>query len=132
MSSKSKVQAEPGSQVVFEALKSLQIEIRRIRSLAKEIAAAYVSKLEAQAEQIAGRLGEATAVDAGAVAIILRKIRDLNVKPHKGRRKDLRKLEDLLVVLGMAVDQLVDGAEKPADAPASGKSKNKKRRKSRA
>ncbi len=118
------VSSEPGSLAAFEALKSLQLELRRMRSLAKEIAAAYVSKLEARAEQMAARLSEATAVDAGAIGIVLKKIRDLNVKPHKGRRKDLRKLEDLLELIQADVEALADGAEKSVP----GESNEKKRR----
>ena len=127
-SSRRPVSSEPGSLAAFEALKSLQLELRRMRSLAKEIAAAYVSKLEARAEQMAARLGEVTAIDAGAIGIVLKKIRDLNVKPHKGRRKDLRKLEELLEAIQADVDGLVDGAEKPAP----GGSNEKKRRPQRA
>lgn len=121
--------AEPGSLAAFEALKSLQMELRRMRSLAKEIAAAYVSKLEARAEQMADRLNEVATIDAGAIGIVLKKIRGLNVKPHKGRRKDLRKLEELLEGMQSDVEALVDGSDKPATA---GESNEKKRRPQRA
>lgn len=124
--------ADPGSQAAFEALKSLQLELRRLRSLAKEIAAAYVSKLEARAEQMADRLGEAAAIDAGAIGVILKKIRDLNVKPHKGRRKDLRKLEELLETIHADVDSVVEDKEPTAAGDPASKPKEKKRRNQRA
>lgn len=122
-----KVFADPASHAALETLKSLQLELRRLRSLAKEITAAYLTKLEARAQELSDRLGEASAIDAGVVGVMLKKVRNLDVKPNKGRRKDLRKIEELLDAIGIDIDALVDGSEKPAAADAHPKKRRSRR-----
>ncbi len=99
--------------------KSIQVELRRIRSIVKEIASNYVSKLEASAEDMAKGLEEIQIDAKDDLRKILKSIRELNVKPNKGRRKDLRKIDDLIETLRGEVDVLRDKQEKEMrDKPA--------------
>lgn len=123
--------AAPDPSAALETMKTLQVELRRIRSLVKEIAAAYIPRLESRAEEVSGRLKEATAADAGELKQMLLKIRRLSVKPQKGRRKDLKKMEALLEELSEDADRVVERSEK-ISAASSNTASEKKRRHGRA
>ena len=92
--------------------KSLQVEIRRVRSLVKEIAANYVSKLEGRAEDLARIADEVAMESKEEFQRIIKRFRALNVKPHKGRRKDLRQLEDLIDSLRTDMESMGEKQEK--------------------
>src|SRR5512134_191568 len=70
----------------------LVLELRRLRALFLEIAERYVANVEGKSAALIksvenGKLSSAT------VAELLEGIRDLAVKPQKGRRKDLARIE---------------------------------------
>lgn len=92
--------------------KAIHVEIRRIRSLVKEIASNYVSKVEGQAEDMAKAVEEIQIDARDEFKKMLKEIRELNVKPNKGRRKDLRRLEDLIDQLGTQIDGIREKQEK--------------------
>ena len=92
--------------------KSLQVELRRIRSLVKEIAANYAAKLESRAEATARVLDEIELDPKEDFRRLIKNVRDLTVKPNKGRRKDLRQLEELIDKLRVDIDTIREKQEK--------------------
>lgn len=78
-----------------EKLRALQLELRRLRSLAREIAARYLQKQEARLARLAELLAELKDPDPAFFAGLLHELSALEVKNHKGRRKDLARIEDL-------------------------------------
>lgn len=92
--------------------KSLQVELRRVRSLVKEIAANYVSKLEGRAEDIARVLDEVELGSKDDFQRLIKRFRELNVKAHKGRRKDMRQLECVIDDMRVDLDALREKQEK--------------------
>lgn len=76
----------------------LVLELRRLRALFLEIAERYVANVEGKSAALIksvedGKLSSAT------VAELLEEIRGLDVKPKKGRRKDLARIERTIAAL---------------------------------
>ena len=78
-----------------EKLRALQLELRRLRSLVKEIAGRYLQKQEARLARLAELLAELKDADPAFFGGLLHELRGLDVKARKGRRKDLARIEDL-------------------------------------
>ncbi len=110
--------------------KGLQAEIRRLRSIAKEIASNYVSKLESRAEDLTRLVEDLDGEVTEDMRRLVKPIRALSVKPNKGRRKDLRKLETLLDDLRMELEILREKQEK-ADRARAGVSAGSESRSAR-
>jgi hypothetical protein len=76
----------------------LVLELRRLRSMFTEIAERYVADAEGEiaslVEAVEGRSLPAARVDG-----MLRIVHDLSVKPRKGRRKDLVRIEKIAASL---------------------------------
>ena len=80
------------------AREMLVLELRRLRALFSEIAERYVANAEgeivAALQGVEGKPQPAARVDA-----MLKIVRDLSVKPQKGRRKDLARIEKVVASL---------------------------------
>lgn len=121
--------------------KALQVEVRRARSLVKEIAANYVSKLEGRAEDVSAFIEELEIDPKDDFPRLIKKFRELDLKPHKGRRKDLRQLDDVLESLRVDIETLLEKQDRAKGEPkpesksdtkskkSSGGSKKKARKK---
>lgn len=70
----------------------LILELRRLRALFLEIAERYVANIEGESASLIKAVEEGN-LSAAKVAELLAGIRDLAVKPQKGRRKDLARIE---------------------------------------
>jgi hypothetical protein len=77
------------------ARETLAVELRRIRSLFVEIAERYVADTEGRIVSLVDEL-DRRKLPAPCVDRLLEKVRDLRVKPRKGRRKDLARIESLV------------------------------------
>lgn len=81
----------------------LVIEIRRLRTLFQEIADTYVVRVSAMIQRLADSLENNDILDGESgvnlplahYERIVSSIRRLNVKPEKGRRRDLKRIEEL-------------------------------------
>ncbi len=73
----------------------LGVELRRLRSLFAEIAQRHAASVEARIAALVEAV-ERGAVPQEQVPPLLRKVRALSVKPRKGRRKDLARIERLV------------------------------------
>ena len=95
-----------------DRVRAVVVEIKRIRTLSKEIAANFVSKIEARVIELI-RIVETSGADcADQIPPMLKRIRELSVKPNKGRRKDLRQLEELLEDLWAMAEGMEEKSEK--------------------
>ncbi|MBI4180032.1 hypothetical protein HY522_11490 [bacterium] len=95
-------------QSASDKLKAVVVEIRRVRTLFKEIASTYVSKMESRVLDLIQQVESLSANPERMerqVPLMLKCVRDLSVKPAKGRRKDLKKLELLLDELGALAEE---------------------------
>jgi len=76
----------------------LVLELRRLRAMFSEIAERYVANAEGEIaaviETVEGKSLPATRIDG-----MLKIVRDLSVKPRKGRRKDLARIEGIAASL---------------------------------
>lgn len=70
----------------------LLIETRRLRAMFSEIADRYLANTEGKIASVIAAI-EAKALPAGKIDGMLKSVRDLTVKPQKGRRKDLLRIE---------------------------------------
>ena len=70
----------------------LILETRRLRALFSEIAERYVAETEARIASVVHGI-ETTELPPGKVDAMLEIVRGLTVKPQKGRRKDLARIE---------------------------------------
>lgn len=81
----------------------LELELRHLRTVLREMAANYVSGLESEIERVAEVIGDDERQEEGSVRDrqvnlqgILDRIRTLKVKPEKGRLKDLMRMDGLI------------------------------------
>jgi hypothetical protein len=76
----------------------MDIELNRLRSLFREVVENYTTKVEGDIAQLHEVIGEQG--DEGdreeTVRAMLTSIRQLKVKPEKGRRRDLKRIHDLV------------------------------------
>jgi len=76
----------------------LVLELRRLRALFLEIAERYVANVEGKSASLIKTVEEGK-LSSAKVAGLLEGIRDLAVKPQKGRRKDLARIERTIEAL---------------------------------
>jgi len=82
----------------------LLIETRRLRAMFSEIAEHYVANTEGKIASIIDAI-EAKALPAEKIDGMLKAVRDLTVKPQKGRRKDLFRIEKAAESLLKALEE---------------------------
>ncbi|TRZ99616.1 MAG: hypothetical protein D4R80_02780 [Deltaproteobacteria bacterium] len=70
----------------------LVLELRRLRAMFTEIAERYVANAEGEIASVIETV-EGKTLPAARVAKMLEVVRGLSVKPRKGRRKDLARIE---------------------------------------
>jgi hypothetical protein len=70
----------------------LVLELRRLRAMFTEIAERYVANAEGEIAAVIEAV-EGKTLPAGRVEKMLEVVRALSVKPRKGRRKDLARIE---------------------------------------
>ena len=70
----------------------LVLELRRLRAMFSEIAERYVAGAEGEIAAVIEAI-EGKTFPAARVEKMLEVVRDLSVKPRKGRRKDLARIE---------------------------------------
>lgn len=78
--------------------REIAVRIRHIRGLMKEIARRYAAEREAELNALVERL-QAKPPPAEALLAAHEAIEALEVKPDKGRRKDLRRIEECIDLL---------------------------------
>jgi hypothetical protein len=76
----------------------LVLELRRLRALFIEISERYVANVEGKSAALIKSVEEGK-LSAAKIAELLEGIRDLAVKPQKGRRKDLARIERTIATL---------------------------------
>jgi hypothetical protein len=81
----------------------LLLELRRLRALFHEISERYVANVEGKSASLIKSVEEGK-LPAAKVARLLEGIRDLTVKPQKGRRKDLARIERTIEALQKALE----------------------------
>ena len=86
------------------AREMLLIETRRLRAMFSEIAEHYVANTEGKIASIIDAI-EAKALPAEKIDGMLKAVRDLTVKPQKGRRKDLFRIEKAAESLLKALEE---------------------------
>jgi hypothetical protein len=70
----------------------LVLELRRLRAMFTEIAERYVANAEGEIAAVIEAV-EGKSIPAARVEKMLELVHDLSVKPRKGRRKDLARIE---------------------------------------
>jgi len=70
----------------------LVLELRRLRAMFTEIAERYVANAEGEIAAVIEAV-EGKSLPAARVEKMLKVVRNLSVKPRKGRRKDLARIE---------------------------------------
>ena len=80
------------------AREMLILELRRLRALFSEIAERYLADTEAGIVAAIGAV-EGKPLSAARVERMLKRVHDLSVKPRKGRRKDLARIEKAVASL---------------------------------
>ena len=86
------------------AREMLLIETRRLRAMFSEIAEHYVANTEGKIASVIDAI-EGTALPAGKIDGMRKALRDLTVKPQKGRRKDLFRIEKAAETLLKALEE---------------------------
>jgi hypothetical protein len=76
----------------------LVLEIRRLRAMFTEIAERYVANAEGEIAAVIEAV-EGKSLPAARVQKMLEVVRGLSVKPRKGRRKDLARIETITAAL---------------------------------
>lgn len=76
----------------------LVLELRRLRAMFTEIAERYVANAEAEIAAVIEDVEGKSLPDA-RIEKMLAVVRDLSVKPRKGRRKDLARIETIAASL---------------------------------
>ena len=86
------------------AREMLRIETRRLRAMFSEIAEHYVANTEGKIASVIDAI-EARTLPAEKIAGMLKTVRALTVKPQKGRRKDLSRIEKTIETLLKALEE---------------------------
>ncbi|MBP2687704.1 MAG: hypothetical protein H6Q81_2609 [Deltaproteobacteria bacterium] len=79
-------------------LPAVRRKLRRLRALFSEIAERYLADTEAGIVAAIGAV-EGKPLSAARVERMLKRVHDLSVKPRKGRRKDLARIEKAVASL---------------------------------
>lgn len=77
------------------ARKELLAQLQHLRTEAKEISRLYVANLQRDIVQLIDFLNEKQIPNATLVQM-KEELDDISLKPEKGRRKDLRRIEDVV------------------------------------
>ncbi|HWS15957.1 MAG TPA: hypothetical protein VN450_07175 [Candidatus Methylomirabilis sp.] len=85
------------------AREMLLLETRRLRAMFSEIAEHYVANTEGKIASAVDAI-EARTLPAETIGGMLKVLRDLAVKPQKGRRKDLSRIEKAAETLLKALE----------------------------
>lgn len=101
--SANKVNASSG----HEAVRNLDVEIHHLRSLFRDTISNYGMLVEGEIAQLADPILESleqshpgmTSEQLEIIQEMTTMIRQLRIRPEKGRRKDLKKMEDLVTQL---------------------------------
>lgn len=86
------------------AREMLLLETRRLRAMFSEIAEHYVANTEGKIASVIDAI-EARTLSAEKIDGMLKALRDLTVKPQKGRRKDLSRIENTAETLLKALEE---------------------------
>jgi hypothetical protein len=86
------------------AREMLLLETRRLRAMFSEIAERYVANTEGKIASVTDAI-EARTLPAEKIDGMLKAVRALTVKPRKGRRKDLSRIENTLETLLKALEE---------------------------
>lgn len=79
--------------------RELVIRLQHLRSVAREAASAYLSNLEHRILEVidylnaAGNNGKSYKLKPGTMKTMMKTVDKLKLKPEKGRRKDLKRIE---------------------------------------
>jgi hypothetical protein len=97
--------------VIVRDARALNEEIERVQSSLEDIARNYVTRLHAELASIQRRVVEAAESRRPPKKIgedfteMIELARSLQVKPHKGRRKDMKRVDELIGELQGIVDK---------------------------
>jgi len=91
-----------------EAEKVLLAELDHLRSLARETIARFGELLETEIVQVRATVSASVGSSDRLARLItmIRALEGLSVKPDKGRRKDLKRIEKLVAVLNRVAQKL--------------------------
>ncbi len=83
-------------------------ELTSLRSLFRETNAAYIARIEGEIEQIRDLIvttaTRPTRAQTHSLREMLGLIRQLSIRPEKGRRKDMKKIDSLISELRLLID----------------------------
>ena len=82
----------------------LILETRRLRAVFSEVAERYVGEVEARIASVSSII-ETQKLSPGKIDAMLATVRELAVKPQKGRRKDLARIEKVAEKLFAALEE---------------------------
>jgi len=87
--------------------KDLLVRVRHLHTVARDAAKAYVENLERDFVKAVGTLEnhEKTKIKPSALKPVIRLIEQTSLKPEKGRRKDLKRIERILDAIDTAVSE---------------------------
>jgi len=99
--------AESGGEETLAKLKDLEIEINHLRSIFRDITEAYALVVEGEMAQLTQPIHEAleesrlqlSHEQQGVLDEMIAAIQKIRIRPEKGKRKDLKKIEQLVVRL---------------------------------
>lgn len=83
---------------IRKTIASLETELARLRTMLRESGETFIANLEAEIVQLGSSVAEledGLESDRG-IRRMVSEIRDLRVKPGKGRRRDLKRIDDLV------------------------------------
>lgn len=86
------------------AREMLAVELRRLRAMFVEISGRYTANMEARIAELI-KTAEDRRVSAAGVSDLLQMVRAPNVKPQKGRRKDLARIEKTVRAAGKTLGE---------------------------
>ena len=91
-----------------EVQAALILDLDHLRSVAREIASHFMERLESEIVQIRETVlaSPASAKRLRHLSTIQRALQGLTVKPQKGRRKDLKRIDELVVLLNRIVQKM--------------------------
>ncbi len=77
--------------------KTMDVELNRLRSMFKEIVENYAAKIEGEIAQVCEEVREQEGEDCEeALQAMLTCLRQIKVKPEKGRLRDLKRIHELV------------------------------------
>jgi len=91
-----------------EAERTLVAELDRLRAIVREVATRYLELLESEIAQIRETVlsSDSSSDRLARLTTMARALENLSVKPQKGRRKDLKRIEGLVAILNKVAQKL--------------------------